>query len=158
MTDQHDPQAPHGMPHPGHSPHGTPPSWTGWSAPPPPPYPYAQPYPYPYPHHPHLHAHPMAQAAAGPSAPAGMGPATTHHHAQHHDLLTGILVGAAAAYLLGNESVQRTVIRSALTLWSTVQGALEETKERFRDAEAELRQAVAEPPPPPAPRDPDGPV
>jgi hypothetical protein len=59
----------------------------------------------------------------------------------------GALVGAAAAYLLSNESVQRTAIRSVVSLWSTLQGGVEEMKERFRDAEAELHQAATTPPP-----------
>ena len=51
----------------------------------------------------------------------------------------GLLIGAAAAYLLTNEDVQRTAIKGAVKLWSTVQGGVEEAKERFRDAEAELQ-------------------
>lgn len=51
----------------------------------------------------------------------------------------GLLIGAAAAYLLTNEDVQRTAIKGAVKLWSTVQGGIEEAKERFRDAEAELQ-------------------
>lgn len=51
----------------------------------------------------------------------------------------GLLVGAAAAYLLTNESVQRTAIRAVVKAWSLVQGGVEELKERFHDAEAEVR-------------------
>ncbi|MCF7992381.1 MAG: hypothetical protein K9M02_18220 [Thiohalocapsa sp.] len=51
----------------------------------------------------------------------------------------GLLIGAAAAYLLTNEDVQRTAIKGAVKLWSTLQGGIEEAKERFRDAEAELQ-------------------
>jgi hypothetical protein len=56
----------------------------------------------------------------------------------------GLLIGAAAAYLLTNEEVQRTVIKGAVKLWSTVQGGVEEAKERFRDAEAEIQAAAAD--------------
>lgn len=56
----------------------------------------------------------------------------------------GLLIGAAAAYLLTNEDVQRTVIKSAVKVWSSVQGGIEEAKERFRDAEAEIQAAVAD--------------
>ncbi|KAA6187042.1 hypothetical protein F2Q65_03935 [Thiohalocapsa marina] len=55
--------------------------------------------------------------------------------------LKGLLIGAAAAYLLTNEDVQRTAIKGAVKLWSTVQGGVEEAKERFRDAEAEVHAA-----------------
>lgn len=52
---------------------------------------------------------------------------------------TGALVGAAAAFLLTNESVQRATIKSAVKVWSLMEGGLEELKERFRDAQAEIK-------------------
>lgn len=52
--------------------------------------------------------------------------------------IKGVLIGAAAAYLLTNESVQRTIIKSAVRTWSLVQSSVEEVKERFHDAEAEI--------------------
>lgn len=55
--------------------------------------------------------------------------------------LKGVLIGAAATYLLTNESVQRTAIKGAVKLWGLVQGGVEEIKERFHDAEAELHAA-----------------
>lgn len=55
--------------------------------------------------------------------------------------IKGLLIGAAAAYILSNESVQRTAIKGAVKAWSLVQGGLEEVKERFHDAEAELHAA-----------------
>jgi translation initiation factor 2 alpha subunit (eIF-2alpha) len=54
-----------------------------------------------------------------------------------------MLIGAAAAYLLTNESVQRTAIKSVVKVWSVLQGGVEEIKERFQDAEAEIRAAEA---------------
>jgi hypothetical protein len=53
--------------------------------------------------------------------------------------LKGLLIGAAAAYLLTNENVQRTAIKGAVKLWGGLQGGVEEIKERFHDAEAELQ-------------------
>lgn len=53
--------------------------------------------------------------------------------------LKGLLIGAAAAYLLTNETVQRTAIKGAVKAWSLLQGGVEELKERFHDAEAEIR-------------------
>lgn len=51
----------------------------------------------------------------------------------------GLLIGAAATYLLTNEQVQRTAIKGIVRAWSLLQGGIEEVKERFGDAEAELR-------------------
>jgi hypothetical protein len=50
----------------------------------------------------------------------------------------GARVGALAAYLLTNEQVQQSAIKAAVKSWSMLQGGVEEMKERFRDAEAEL--------------------
>jgi hypothetical protein len=58
--------------------------------------------------------------------------------------LKGLVIGAAAAYLLTNESVQRTAIKGAVKVWSLLQGGVEELKERFHDAEAEIRAEAAE--------------
>ena len=52
--------------------------------------------------------------------------------------LKGLLIGAAATYLLTNEQVQRTAIKGVVQAWSLLQGGLEEVKERFGDAQAEL--------------------
>ncbi len=52
--------------------------------------------------------------------------------------IKGALVGAVVAYLLTNETVQQSAIKTAVKAWSMVQGGVEEMKERFRDAEAEL--------------------
>ncbi len=57
--------------------------------------------------------------------------------------LKGLLIGAAATYLLTNESVQRTAIKGVAKAWSLVQGGVEELKERFHDAEAEIQAAEA---------------
>ena len=73
-----------------------------------------------------FHAGPPAAAPA----PAGL---------LNDRFLKGLLIGAAAAYLLSNESVQRTAIKGAVRAWGMVQGGMEELKERFHDAEAEVR-------------------
>lgn len=56
--------------------------------------------------------------------------------------MKGLLIGAAATYLLTNEQVQRTAIKGVVKAWSLLQGGIEEVKERFGDAEAELRHAT----------------
>ena len=59
--------------------------------------------------------------------------------------LKGLLIGAAATYLLTNDNVQRAAIKGVVKAWSLVQGGVEELKERFQDAEAELRAGEAAP-------------
>ncbi|MBF0179019.1 MAG: YtxH domain-containing protein [Magnetococcales bacterium] len=86
--------------------------------------PYPPQYPHPgYHHHGHAHSHGM------PGQP---------EPASNANLVKGILVGAAAAYLLTNESVQQASIRSVVKLWSLARGGVEELKERFQDAHAEI--------------------
>lgn len=88
----------------------------------------------------------------GPHASAhGPGPyAPAHGYAQpsgaaawfnfrDERFVKGLLVGAAATFLLTNESVQKGAIKSLVRVWTLVQGGVEEAKERFRDAEAELQ-------------------
>ncbi len=58
--------------------------------------------------------------------------------------LKGALLGAAAAYILTNENVQNAFIKSSVRAWDFFQGGVEEMKERFRDAEAELQAEKAQ--------------
>lgn len=53
----------------------------------------------------------------------------------------GLLFGGVAAYLLSNQAVQHNAIKAAVRTWSMLQTGVEEMKERFRDAEAELHAA-----------------
>lgn len=55
--------------------------------------------------------------------------------------MKGILIGAAATYLLTNDAVQRSAIKGVVQVWGMIQGGLEEVKERFHDAEAEIQAA-----------------
>lgn len=50
----------------------------------------------------------------------------------------GLLVGAAVTFLLTNENVQKALFRGVARVIGTVQGGIEEMKERYHDAEAEL--------------------
>jgi hypothetical protein len=70
--------------------------------------------------------------------------------------IRGALIGAAAAVILTNPSVQKKTMQSLVSLWSLFQGGVEEMKERFRDVEAELQAAQAAPAP--APSDDDTPA
>lgn len=56
--------------------------------------------------------------------------------------LTGFVVGGVVTYVLTNEAVQRAAINGVAHLWLALKGALEETKERFHDAEAEIKSAA----------------
>ncbi|MGQ9659847.1 MAG: hypothetical protein ACUVQI_02650 [Thermochromatium sp.] len=102
----------------------------------------------------------MSQQMPGPTPPpAGQGPAAAPHWGwgrpaactqsslilPRDRFLKGLLIGAAATYLLTNEQVQRTAIKGVVKAWSLLQSGLEELKERFGDAQAELRYASQRP-------------
>ncbi|NBC47551.1 MAG: hypothetical protein GVY22_06090 [Gammaproteobacteria bacterium] len=94
-------------------------------------------------YHPAYQQAPMAAQAPAAAIP-GRGYPTPAAQSSFFNLgndrfLKGLLIGAAAAYLLTNESVQRTAIKGAVKLWGGLQGGVEELKERFHDAEAELQ-------------------
>lgn len=97
-------------------------------------YPPAVPHGYPYadamPGNPHTPYNPHYGQAAADDATPDYRPSTR--------LLKGALVGAAAAYLLTNDNVQQTAIRSIVKLWHITRGGVEELKERFQDAHAEI--------------------
>ena len=52
--------------------------------------------------------------------------------------VSGLLAGAAVAYLLSNKKVQQGVASAGNRAWSTVRGEVEELKERLEDTQAEL--------------------
>jgi hypothetical protein len=80
---------------------------------------------------------PMPTQGRMPQAPASS--SSSFFNLGNDRFLKGLLIGAAAAYLLTNESVQRTAIKGVVKLWGGIQGGVEEIKERFHDAEAELQ-------------------
>jgi len=91
-------------------------------------------------------AAPMAPMAAAPgtggmpgSGYSAPGASSSFLNLGNDRFLKGLLIGAAAAYLLTNESVQRTAIKGVVKLWGGLQGGVEEIKERFHDAEAEIQ-------------------
>jgi hypothetical protein len=125
------------------------------------PHPYAQP---PMGHAPGMGAMPGGMAGMGPAAggyatgpihggihPAAAGMPGPYARASSSSLfglgndrfVKGLLIGAAAAYLLTNEGVQRSAIKGVVKAWSLVQGGIEEAKERFQDAEAEIAAGEA---------------
>jgi hypothetical protein len=80
--------------------------------------------------------------AAPRAARQSMYPQSSFLNFGNDRFLKGLLIGAAATYLLTNESVQRTAIKGVVHVWSALQGGIEEAKERFHDAEAELHHAA----------------
>ncbi len=77
----------------------------------------------------------------GMNNPAIMPAATATNANNASRFVKGVLIGAAVAYILSNEKVQQSTIKTAVKAWSLMQGGVEEMKERFRDAEAELHAA-----------------
>lgn len=53
-------------------------------------------------------------------------------------LVTGIVAGAAIAYLMSNKKVQQSVTKTGAKAWSAVRGEVEELKEKLEDSQAEL--------------------
>lgn len=106
-----------------------------------PPYPcyygngYGQPGPQGYGYGPYAAQAPMPQQPQ-PQAPAGASNALLPFTSD--SFLKGALIGAAAAYILTNENVQHSMIKGTVKAWHMLQGGVEEVKERFQDAEAEL--------------------
>ncbi|OGS91271.1 MAG: hypothetical protein A2Z95_01975 [Gallionellales bacterium GWA2_60_18] len=52
--------------------------------------------------------------------------------------LTGALLGAVAAYLLGDEQMRAKLIRAGTQLYSGLAGGIEEIKEQMADIQAEM--------------------
>lgn len=52
--------------------------------------------------------------------------------------LKGFALGAVATLLLTNATVQKTLVRGLVKVWSIVQGGVEEVKETFQDVKAEM--------------------
>lgn len=80
---------------------------------------------------------PYAQPAMPPQAAPATGTLT------NPSFLKGAVIGGIAAYLLTNEQVQQALIKNSVKVWALFQGGVEEMKERFRDAEAELHASQA---------------
>ena len=51
----------------------------------------------------------------------------------------GAITGAALTFLLTNDTVQKNGIKTLVKVWSLFQSGFEEIKERFQDAEAEVK-------------------
>ncbi len=54
------------------------------------------------------------------------------------DMLKGVLVGAVATFILTNEDAQKAIFKSFAKLSSLLEVGVEELKERYEDAKAEV--------------------
>jgi hypothetical protein len=54
--------------------------------------------------------------------------------------LKGLLIGTGITLLITNSTVQKALVRGVVKIWSLVQGGVEEVKEQFLDAHAEMSQ------------------
>lgn len=103
------------------------------------------------PSHPGYGIHPRHYAPAY-SAPPGYYAQAGYAPYPHHDsglgsffnfrderFVKGAITGAALTFLLTSDTVQKNGIKSLVKLWSLFQGGIEEIKERFKDAEAEVK-------------------
>lgn len=54
--------------------------------------------------------------------------------------LKGFLIGAGVTLLATNPTVQKTIVKGAVKVWSMLQGGVEEVKEQIQDVKAEMSQ------------------
>ncbi len=57
---------------------------------------------------------------------------------RNEQFLVGALVGAAAAYLLGDEEMRGKLMKQGIKLYSSLMGSFEEMKEQMADMQAEV--------------------
>ena len=55
----------------------------------------------------------------------------------------GVLLGAVAALLVTNDTVQKAVMKGTASVWTAAQSGVEEVKEKFEDVKAEIQQKTA---------------
>ncbi|TLD83571.1 YtxH domain-containing protein [Helicobacter sp. MIT 11-5569] len=57
------------------------------------------------------------------------------------DFLKGALIGAAATFILTNENAQKAIFKGFAKISSLFESGIEELKERYEDAKAEINDA-----------------
>ena len=57
---------------------------------------------------------------------------------QEPEYIKGLVLGAGLAYLLTNPTIQKALVKGAVTLWTSVQGGFEEVKEQIQDIKSEM--------------------
>ncbi len=110
-----------------------------------------------FPHYAHPTAYgyyPAPTMAYHPPAAMHYSPMATHVNPQQHQeqnalasffnfrderFLKGAITGAALAFLLTNEPLQKNAVKSVMKLWNSLQSGVEEFKERIQDIDAEIQ-------------------
>lgn len=85
---------------------------------------------------------PAQQTASQPAAqatPEGPTAVATPGLLSNPRFLTGAVLGGAVTYVLTHEAAQRKLMGGLAHLWLSLQGGVAEAKERFRDAQSEVR-------------------
>jgi hypothetical protein len=59
----------------------------------------------------------------------------------NQQFLAGALIGAAAAYVLGDEKLRASLLRAGMQLYAGIAGGFEEVKEQLADIQAEMAAA-----------------
>ena len=54
----------------------------------------------------------------------------------------GLVIGAAATYLLTNDTAQKAILKTGMKLYGAVAGGVEELKEKIMDAKAEVEEEM----------------
>lgn len=79
-----------------------------------------------------------AWPAPPPAPPWSYPPPTPPPGDADRRFVKGVLLGAAATYLLTNQTVQHTLFRAMARVWTGLRFGMEEVKERYQDAQAEV--------------------
>jgi hypothetical protein len=77
------------------------------------------------------------EASAGQRG-AGSGLARLFGDEPGRQFLAGALIGAAAAYVLGDEQLRGRLLRAGMNLFASLAGEVEEMKEQMADIRAEM--------------------
>ncbi len=96
------------------------------------------------------HTHTDTQASEAPqgAAPFGTAQAPAYTQAsvpatpQDGQFWKGALIGVGVALLISNDTVQKSLMKGASTLFSAAQAGVEEVKEKFEDIRAERDQSA----------------
>lgn len=94
-----------------------------------------------YPEYAAYPGHMDGSQAMSPSASQGPGGVFTRggwFNFSNGVYVKGLLIGAATVFVLTHPTVQRTLIRGAVTAWSGLRGGMEEFKEHVQDVKAEM--------------------
>lgn len=81
-------------------------------------------------------ANPYYQQAPASATPSWMG------NTSGEKFVRGLVIGAAATYLLTNDTAQKAILKTGMKLYGAVAGGVEELKEKIMDAKAEVEEEM----------------